>query len=252
MHETANYRAWLERINRSDNTVRAYVSKVDSYLASGMTATGWLNDAKINGASPSTIKSMLAAIKSYNKFAGIVDQEILEYNPPMVRPPAPHPLPGGLADVRMALAAVTHAPHRSAIALGAFAGCRVDESISLTKDDIHGNTLVIKGKGTKIREVPISLELKGYLEIIETHRLVPISNASARKGITAAFKRVGISGMNGKAVSSHDLRATFATAVYRKTGDALIVQRLLGHSSITDTQRYIGVDKSDMEKAVVL
>ncbi|MBD3299452.1 MAG: tyrosine-type recombinase/integrase, partial [candidate division Zixibacteria bacterium] len=40
----------------------------------------------------------------------------------------------------------------------------------------------------------------------------------------------------GRAVSVHSLRHTFATRLYRKTGDLYLVQRALGHRQITTTE----------------
>lgn len=43
-------------------------------------------------------------------------------------------------------------------------------------------------------------------------------------------------------VSMHSLRHTFATTCYRATGDILAVSRLLGHSSVATTMRYVELD----------
>lgn len=250
--DTSNFRQWLTRTNRSQNTVRMYVGNVNRYLESGLTPTEWITREKEYGASASSIKMMLASIRAYHKFTGTVDSELSEYIPPSLPQPDPHPLPGGLDDVRRCLELPMLVSHRTAIALGAFAGTRAAETISLTQSDIRSGSLYIKGKGERYRIVPISDELAMHLDYVETDRLVPLQNASVRKAITNAFRRAGVKGHNGENVSSHDLRATFATAVYQKTNDIVMVQRLLGHSQVTQTQNYLGISRTDMENAVKL
>lgn len=250
MNNLDGFANWLNRTNRSDSTVRLYVGRINELHNSGLNSADWVNQAKEDGLSPATVKLRLAAVKSYNKFMKIIDEDINDFIPPVLPPPSPHPVPGGIDTIRLVLAATSPGTARSAVALGALAGCRVAESISLSKSSIKGNSLIITGKGNKTRRVPISGELFRELELIHTELLVPVCNATARKAITAAFKRNKIIGAHGKDVTSHDLRATFATEVYSRTGDIVVVQRLLGHSNVADTQRYIGVENSRLESAV--
>jgi integrase len=44
---------------------------------------------------------------------------------------------------------------------------------------------------------------------------------------------------------THTLRRTKATVLYRQTGNLRAVQLLLGHKSIENTVRYLGVDVDD-------
>ena len=50
-------------------------------------------------------------------------------------------------------------------------------------------------------------------------------------------------------VSVHALRHAFATTCYRATGDILAVSRLLGHSSVATTMRYIQQREGAMAQA---
>lgn len=251
-YDVEGYRAWLMRTNRSQNTIRMYTSKIADLAGSGLIPTQWIYEARQNELSAAAVKMMLAAVRSYNKYAGISDRELDEFNSPTLPEPNPHPLPNGLIDVRLALEFTNNRAHKTAIVLGAMAGCRVSESISLTQSDIKEGRLHIHGKGDKYRRVPISEELKFHLSMVETEQLVPICNQSARKGIITTFKRAGITSKGGKSVSSHDLRATFATETYNKTKNLRTTQVLLGHSSISMTQRYLGVSDFDLEMAVEL
>lgn len=46
-------------------------------------------------------------------------------------------------------------------------------------------------------------------------------------------------------VSTHSLRRTKASLIYKATGNLRAVQLLLGHSKIENTVRYLGVDVDD-------
>lgn len=54
-------------------------------------------------------------------------------------------------------------------------------------------------------------------------------------------------GINGKHISPHKLRATFATMLYEKTNDIMSVKETLGHASIKTSQLYIRQNK-DMSR----
>ena len=54
----------------------------------------------------------------------------------------------------------------------------------------------------------------------------------------------------GITASVHSLRHTFATRLYRKTGDLHLVQRALGHRQITTTEIYAKVSDQALRRAV--
>jgi len=54
----------------------------------------------------------------------------------------------------------------------------------------------------------------------------------------------------GQRVSVHSLRHTFATLLYRATGDLLLVSRALGHRDIRSTQRYAHVEDPQLVHAL--
>ena len=202
----------------------------------------WLNIARRSGASASTVRSRFFAGKAYFEWSAGDAGMLAQYRLPSLPEPVPHPLPGGMADVR-ALLAHSSGEVNMIIALQGFAGLRISEARALTVHDIDWNRreLVIKGKGEKTRRVPISAELAPYLAdntVTATGHYVTMSDRGARAAITRVARAAGVIGAGGS-VASHDLRATFGTAVYEKTGNILLVSRLLGHASVTTTQAYI-------------
>lgn len=202
----------------------------------------WLNLARRSGASASTIRSRYFAGKAYFEWANGSAGALLTYRLPSLPEPVPHPLPGGMDAVR-AMLAVSRGEVQLIIALQGLAGLRVSEARALRTGDIDWNRreLVIKGKGEKTRRVPMSTELAGYLvdaKVTDIGHHVTMSDRGVRLAITRIARKAGVIGANGT-VASHDLRATFATALYQKTGNILLVSRLLGHANVTTTQSYI-------------
>lgn len=59
-------------------------------------------------------------------------------------------------------------------------------------------------------------------------------------------KRAGIT----KRVSPHTLRHSFATDLYRRTKDVVVVKNALGHSSLSTTMIYVHLVGSDVEAAL--
>jgi integrase/recombinase XerD len=51
-------------------------------------------------------------------------------------------------------------------------------------------------------------------------------------------------------LSVHSLRHTFATRLYRQTGDLRLVQRALGHRHIATTEIYARVEDAALRKAI--
>ena len=51
-------------------------------------------------------------------------------------------------------------------------------------------------------------------------------------------------------IGTHSLRKTFAYHLYKSTKDIVYVQETLGHSNITVTKRYLGIDLDEIEDAI--
>jgi site-specific recombinase XerD len=118
--------------------------------------------------------------------------------------------------------------------------------------DLDNMTLHVRGKGDKGRVVPVSNRAWGVLAMpvaramMNQCEVVGLKDRFARRVIT----ELGVRAKLERHTSSHDLRATFATAVYDHTLDQRVVQELLGHSSGTTTEIYIGRSNDQMRKAV--
>lgn len=156
----------------------------------------------------------------------------------------PAPLPRGLPypKIRKALALVPKGKTKLRLTVLAYTGIRAGQLMRLTPDayDARNHALLVpgteKGRGTKPYVLPLSARAEEALKAFAkaeawgTFTYAPM----ARMWKTAAMK-AGLSA----SVVPYDLRHSFATAIYRATGDIQATRTLLGHSSLRVTERYM-------------
>jgi site-specific recombinase XerD len=134
-------------------------------------------------------------------------------------------------------------------------GLRFAEALGLTWDRVDLDNLVLKvlGKGGKHRVVPISLECRKVLYrwkqrqsrsdlLFPTQSGIQSSQRNVGRDVRLLGQRLGIAGVR---FSPHTFRHTFAVSYLRAGGNALYLQRILGHSSLEMTNRYtrsLGID----------
>jgi len=136
-------------------------------------------------------------------------------------------------------------------------GLRISEALGLKRRDVpqpgEGDVLVVTGKGNKTRMVPV---LQNVLQLIADYAAIcpfalppegPVF-VGARGGplspriIQLAMARLrGALGLPDSA-TPHALRHSFATHLLSRGGDLRAIQELLGHSSLSTTQIYTGID----------
>ncbi|MCL2208659.1 MAG: tyrosine-type recombinase/integrase [Treponema sp.] len=147
------------------------------------------------------------------------------------------------------------------------AGMRISEAASLCIENISASLddAKITGKGNKQRYVFFSEEAKNaiaeYLPC-RSSRLKMSGNAD-RKGalfISRKGKPLSVSGirwiiscytqlsLTGKNIHPHTLRHSFATHLVNSGCDVRIVQEMLGHASLSTTQRYTHVKLENLKK----
>lgn len=136
-------------------------------------------------------------------------------------------------------------------------GLRISEALGLKRREVprpgEGDVLVVTGKGNKTRMVPV---LQNVLALVQDYVAMcpyplpaegPIF-VGARGGplspriIQLAMERLrGALGLSDSA-TPHALRHSFATHLLSRGGDLRAIQELLGHSSLSTTQVYTGID----------
>jgi len=133
-------------------------------------------------------------------------------------------------------------------------GMRCSEVVGLVRNDVdtENRSIRILGKGRKERWVPFgapaSVALTRYLStqdrlsgedpLFVGARGKALSDRTVRRIVARALLRASI---RTKA-STHTLRHSFATHLLQRGGDLRSIQELLGHSSLSTTQRYTHVN----------
>ena len=166
--------------------------------------------------------------------------------------------------------------NRGLFMLGVSTGGRISELLSLRVGDVYQNGTavtdllydksIVKG-GETSRAVPVNVDGREAIDaLIAWHRetyqntkadrplfcsrqksgRVPMHRQTAHDILKDAFTAAGL---NGK-LATHSLRKSFAQRVYEQSGDIYLVQELLGHKSVSTTQRYLGVDWASAREAV--
>ena len=222
------------------------------------------------GVARSSIARGMSTLRNFFRFLELSD---LAHNPAVKAvktPRLPQSVPKAL-DEDEALAAITSAgemydePWLAARDTALFlmlygCGLRIGEALSLTCGDVpKGDTLRILGKGQKERIVPV---LPVVREAISAYRKIcpfaPEADAPLFVGKRGKVLNPGVvqrqvrrlRAMLGLAETAtpHALRHSFATHLLAKGGDLRTIQELLGHASLSTTQRYTVVDAARLSK----
>ena len=141
---------------------------------------------------------------------------------------------------------------RCALELLYGAGLRVSELVGLDLADIRDGVLRVRGKGNKQREVPIVQRAQTALQAWLSRRaeLKPRSDALLlnRRGgrltarsVARHLTRSALMAGARRHVHPHALRHSFATHLLDMGADLRGIQELLGHASLSTTQRYTHV-----------
>lgn len=259
-----NFRNSLLDRGKSEKTAKAYSTDLKILLQEthlqaipmedfediGM---NWLT-ANRNALSAKTTGRRLTSLKQFARWARW-PATFEEYNPPVPLKGQPHPLPEGIEGVERMIAVANSERHAALIALCGLQGLRISEALNTRPGnfDTHEMTLHVYGKGAKERKVPVSEKAWNVLQ-------TPVARAYCEGsptvvGLKDRFARALVTQLGRRAklkrhVASHDLRATFATAVYDATLDKRLVQILLGHASGETTEVYIGRTENQLRAGV--
>lgn len=261
---TEALRAYLSSKGRAENTRRAYQADLKMFwqemnleeisLADlEKLASDWLN-SKRRTIAPKTTHRRLTTMK--NLALAFKTRILDDYTTPTPSRPTPHPLPGGLEDLNKLFSVCFHEQHRVLIALTGLVGMRIHEALNAKPSDFDHATrqVTIWGKGDRIRKIPVSTKAMEILmpSLIEASisgrsdtPLIQVGDRSARELITILGERAKLS----RRISSHDLRATFATVAYAKSKDLRAVQELLGHADSKQTETYVLVSDQALRTA---
>jgi len=215
-----------------------------------------------NGLSKTTAGRKLAAIRSFLKY--LHREGYIKSNPAKLvsTPKAPKLLPKFLSvDETFSLIeqprgiGFMRARDRAILELLYSSGLRVSEIAGLTMEDINTREglVKVKGKGKKERIVPVGSKavdaIKSYLvekmllkrrnkAVFLNRRGEKLSDRGIRRIVVKYARQTGISGNIGP----HTIRHTFASHLLQSGADLRVIQELLGHASLSTTQKYTHLD----------
>lgn len=142
-------------------------------------------------------------------------------------------------------------------------GLRVSELKNLNINDIKGDTIRIKGKGNKERQLYLNdatkNALKDYLKVRKPKKAdetqLILSNHNKKisiGGIQYVVKNlIRKAGLDAETLSVHKLRHTAATLMYKYGGvDVRALQEVLGHEHLNTTQIYTHTDRDSIRNAI--
>jgi integrase/recombinase XerD len=278
--EIADYKAHLVNLERSQRTISGYIGELyffQNWMEERFNGPITIDDITGNdinefllhlkeerGYKPASRRRLAATLKGFFKWAyknGYIDVDLAE-TVPSIKVPDNERHFLSPEEVKTWVDAVDHDVSKVAIWVMYYAGLRINEATNLRMDDVQldedgGWLIVRRGKGGKYRRVPIAPALAEILRdymtwrvdseyLLATKKTGHISSVTIQAELREARRKLGWS----EDITPHILRHSFASQVYQKTQDILVVSKLLGHTNLTTTQVYAHLHDDRMVEAV--
>lgn len=265
---------------RSHHTREAYAADVTQFIEfisrsdidepSKITRTilrryvSWLSTQKYQ---PASIARKVASIRGYLSFLvkrGVVEPSLAHaLTAPKIPKKLPRIPPASEMNRIMDSKVDVDPLHMAIIELLYGSGLRVSELCGLEISDINkrSHTMNVLGKGSKIRTVPIgemaSDVLDNYLKVrneylTESSPKTKVFIKKTGKALTPRDVRRILDKYpleDGTKMHPHQLRHAYATHLLLGGADVRSVQELLGHSSVTTTERYTHITQDHLKSA---
>ena len=264
----ARYIAFLERHQGETPTVASLATVTAGELRA------WLAHLRSGDRplSPRSLSQALSAIRTFHRFLDrrldAPNAAIALVRGPKVKPGAPRPVTedqaaGMLAEPGLDPDREDWEVARDQAVLTLLYGCglRISEGLSLKRSDAPLSDLLrITGKGSKTRMVPV---LPAVREAVDAYlALLPVTLAPdaplfrAKRGgpLSPRHVQATVQVLRGRlglpaSATPHALRHSFATHLLGAGADLRSIQELLGHASLSTTQRYTEVDAAALLSA---
>lgn len=264
------------------NTIDAYQRDLAQYqeFLSGREADealveAYVTELRSKGLARSTVSRKIAAIRGLHRF--LLAEEMRELDPTSLldAPRRPDPFPKALS-IDQAIALVEAPGSESAAsrrdsALLEFlyaTGARVSETVGLdlTDVDLDDKIVLVTGKGSKQRLVPLGTKAVSAISAWLPDRLRLVSRKVSgdpvflnmrggrltRQGVFGIVKKHAVeAGIDPSRVSPHVLRHSAATHMVEAGADLRTIQEMLGHATISTTQVYTRVSPAHVMEIYV-
>jgi len=229
----------------------------------------WLAQAATDGRGRATRARHVSAVRSFFRFLarrhGVDNPQLALLAAPRPKPPLPKALsPGQALSVSREIGEMTDGDMAlrdvALFSLLYGAGLRIAEALALDVRDAPRMgaeaALRVTGKGNKQRIVPVLPEVRvavaAWLAVHpdrapDAPLFVGVRGARLDPGVAQRVLR-GFRRLNGlpEHATPHALRHSFATHLLAGGADLRSIQELLGHASLSTTQRYTAVDATQL------
>jgi site-specific recombinase XerD len=245
-------RQYLKNVTpRTISWYRQSFKAFDGAMESKAAMVGRITELRQRGVSAITVNTYLRCVNAYFRWQHIEHEETLIRIPRLQTEQKIIATLSGdqikrLLHFKPKGANATRAHMLAAIILDC--GLRISEALTLSWDhtDLDNLCLKVKGKGSKERIVPVSMELRRLLFrwrqrqkgplVVSTRTGTRMSVRNVQRDLKALFGRIGITGVR---CSPHTLRHTFSICYLRNGGNLFYLSKILGHTSVKTTERYL-------------
>ena len=218
----------------------------------------------------STLARSMSTVRNFFRFLEVTDRgknKTLEsVKSPRLKPPMPKPLGEDetfeLLKAAKNLSATPWIAARDFAILTTLYGCglRIAEALSLNNSVFPmGEEITILGKGRKERMIPV---IPAVREAVDAYVAIRPFNYDREEPlfVGARGKRLNPGVVQRQmrklrtilalpdSATPHSLRHSFATHLLTSGGDLRSIQELLGHSSLSSTQRYTSVNTNHLKR----
>ena len=261
-HTISNYRRDLCRFARFIASRKIPLEAVDHIFI-----RDFLNSLYLDQLAKSSVSRILSSVRSFFKF--MVRQGQLSRNPGQLvsSPRVPRKLPSKLSELEVQNLMegdgdpnLRNLRDRAILELLYASGLRVSELVGLNEGDLDMTECLVRvlGKGRKERIVPFGQFAARALEIYRLERALQGKTRHDDAGTLPVFINLRGSRLTarsvqrlleryrghlapGRQITPHTLRHSFATHLLESGADLRSIQELLGHSSLSTTQKYTNI-----------
>lgn len=230
----------------------------------------WLAKRRNDGLGPRSVSRAISSARAFFRFAErqgwIENPAALQLRGPKLPQLAPKPLAEEAAlklidQIEFESGEPWIAARNVAIVTLLYgAGLRISEALNLPRAIAPLPTsMIVLGKGGKQRLVPVIPEIAEavaqYVRLCPytADREGPLFYGARGKKLNPRIVQGLMQKMRGflglpQSATPHALRHSFATHLLKGGGDLRMIQELLGHASLSTTQKYTGVDEHHLMK----
>ena len=253
------------------NFLRSHISKEISLSEiielSEDDITSWFSERLRNGVSHRSNARSLSSIKSFLRFLEktkkiklkkIIFREGPKFQSSLPRPISQNQVNLIIDEIKKEKVKWILARNMSIVLLMWGYGLRIGEVLNIKGKDFYGENIEVHGKGNKKRVIPIHQNLLKYINGMLS--ICPFKNTNenyiymGKRGkqlqpsiIQKLVRTIRRKLLLPENTTPHSFRHSFATHLLEKMVDLRTIQEILGHSSLSTTQKYTAVSSNKLK-----